>query len=72
MKEYIMNVRALEICLALHEEQYEKVLAYAEEFKKGEAVSSKIRRRISSAEITAYQVTPNLRRKYTNLRMRCG
>lgn len=67
-----MNVRALDICLALHDEQYEKVLAYAEEFRKGEAVSSKIRRRISSAEITAYQVATNLRRRYTDTRMRCG
>jgi len=56
MKEYILNVKALEICLAIHDEQYEKVLQFADELKKEEALSSKIRKRLCFAEIAACKV----------------
>ena len=58
MKEYILNVKALELCLALHEEQYERVLHYAEELREQQPkLSSKIRRRTATAEVTAYRVS---------------
>jgi hypothetical protein len=56
MREYVMNVKALEVCLALQDEQFEKVLRYSEELREQGSLSSKIRRRVSTAEIAAYRV----------------
>lgn len=53
MKEYILNLRALDLCLALHEEQYQRVLELASDLKKENQLSSKIRRRVAGAVITA-------------------
>jgi hypothetical protein len=52
-----MNIKALETCLAAHEQHYDKVLHLAEEFTTYDQVSSKIRRRVSHSRITALHVT---------------
>ena len=49
MREYVMNVRALDVCFHLYLEKYDKVLDMVEELREEEFLSSKIRRRISSS-----------------------
>lgn len=56
MKEYILNLKALDVCLALHEEEFQRVLQLAGELAAEDHLSSKIRRRISNAEIEALKV----------------
>lgn len=63
-----MNVSALDICLATHEEQYDKVLHLVEDFKGYHQCSSKIRRRVSQSHITALQVSHPICRNYVGLR----
>lgn len=58
-----MNITALEICMAAHEEQYDKVLALTQHFGNYEELSSKIRRRISHSRITALHVPFSLPQK---------
>lgn len=53
MKEYILNLKALDACLALHEEQFQRVLELVYELKKEDYLSSKIRRRIAGVEVSA-------------------
>ena len=57
MKEYIMNVSALEISLATHEQQYEKVLQLVDNFRNYDHISSKIRRRVRQSHITSLQAS---------------
>jgi hypothetical protein len=63
-----MNVSALDICLATHEEQYDKVLHLVSDFKGYHHSSSKIRRRVSQSHITALQVCLPLYRNYAGSR----
>lgn len=56
MKEYILNLKALDVCLALHEEEFQRVLQLVGEIATEDHLSSKIRRRISNAEIEALKV----------------
>lgn len=56
MKEYILNLKALDVCLALHEEEFQRVLQLVGEIAAEDHLSSKIRRRISNAEIEALKV----------------
>lgn len=49
MREYVMNVRALDVCFHLYLEKYDKVLTLVDELREEEFLSSKIRRRISSS-----------------------
>jgi hypothetical protein len=62
-----MNVSALDICLATHEEQYDKVLHLVEDFKGYHNCSSKIRRRVSQSHITTLQVCQIIYRNYAGL-----
>ncbi len=56
MKEYILNLKALDVCLALHEEEFQRVLQLVGEIATEDHLSNKIRRRISNAEIEALKV----------------
>lgn len=51
-----MNLKALDVCLALHEEEFQRVLQLVGEIAAEDHLSSKIRRRISNAEIEALKV----------------